>query len=355
MINKNIKKKLFVIILTFFPNIFILKEKEKINIFVIKDFNVEPIKPKDLDNLHLIKHKKYYYTDISYEYDVSASLDSGYKVPNKEKFIVHCIWFGKIIELPIISIKSFLVTQNSYSFKMWLWIGDEKFYNDIIDNPKIIFLQNKFPNFGVRLWIISKEIKGTIFEDMEWFFTPQKSRLFASDDFRILALYKYGGIYFDLDTFFLRDLGPLLKYEFIPCWGKVNNANNALMHFKKKSKNMKYIISKFKKTESSQPWILFNYGDQNLKNITLIPNYAFDPAWQCSNNPLNDTKGFFKEFNLNFPKNSKINSIKDFFPNSYAYHWHNLWSSNIYKNSYIGILQKEIDKLIEKKISKTQL
>ena len=65
-----------------------------------------------------------------------------------------------------------------------------------------------------------------------------------SDLIRVVVLYLFGGVYFDLDVMFLRNLAPLLNYEFAYRWSYSQNANSALCHFHKGSQVLETWIFK---------------------------------------------------------------------------------------------------------------
>ena len=39
-------------------------------------------------------------------------------------------------------------------------------------------------------------------------------------------------------------------------------------------------------------------------------------------------------------------SLKNLFPNSYAFHWHNFLGYTINRNTFIGIIENEINKIL---------
>ena len=83
-----------------------------------------------------------------------------------------------------------------------------------------------------------------------------------------------------MDILFLKDISPLLKYEFITQWGNQNYGNNAELHFKKGSQSI-LLVYKLIDIQCSQPYVLFRYNDKNFiillysKIIFLIHNGQF--------------------------------------------------------------------------------
>lgn len=306
----------------------------------------ELVKKNDLNNFHLIKDLKFYINPIPYGYNKELSIDNGYKPLLNYKYLIHQFWKGKIGRIHLLSIKSLLIIQKNFRYELWLWIDGKKNYQFTIKMKEIKELQNIFPYFKIKLWKVTEEIKNTPFEAIDWYFLRQKPYQFLSDDFRIISLYKYGGLYFDMDFLFLKDLSPLLQYEFITQWGNQNYGNSAAIHFKKDSKNIRYVVYKFIDMQCSQPYTLFSYTDKNFRNITLLPNYVFDHHWAISYSPFKNRgfKGFFLDKIENIT--SANISLQNFFPNSYAFHWHNCWQCTIKRNNYIGIIENEINEIL---------
>ena len=46
---------------------------------------------------------------------------------------------------------------------------------------------------------------------------------------RLIILYKYGGIYIDLDIFLLKDFTPLFGMKFCYAWSYLKTGNNAIL------------------------------------------------------------------------------------------------------------------------------
>jgi hypothetical protein len=163
------------------------------------------------------------------------------------------------------------------------------------------------------------------------------------------VLYKYGGLYFDLDVMFLKNLGALLNTEFCYAWEAQKYANSAVLNIKCKSDVSTYMLLKSIQKGSALPWEIFQYADLQLKNLYVLPSAFFDPVWQGlveEEHPFTDFSKFFIPFNDDFPNKFNISSYKEFFPGCYAYHWHNQWDVTEYDNSFFGIFNKEFNKLL---------
>ncbi|MGY0036053.1 glycosyltransferase [Pedobacter sp. NJ-S-72] len=115
-------------------------------------------------------------------------------------------------------------------------------------------------------------MKNTPWENKKKLVNEPENLAKRSDAFRFLVLYKYGGLYFDLDVMFLKDFGGLLDSEFCYAWETQPYANSAILNLKRKSDLCNYILNKGIKKRTVLPWIILNYSDlllQELKRSSL--------------------------------------------------------------------------------------
>lgn len=265
-----------------------------------------------------------------------------------DKLIAHCYWCGDVGEKQLFSIKSFVYTQNMENFEVWLWL-DEKSYIKALKNMELSKLSQR-GGIKIKKWSIEQEIQGTPYSKVSWYFKGDRPLPCVGDDFRVVALYKYGGMYFDLDVMFCRDMTALfMREEFIYAWEQQPFANSAILFIRKGSHIAEQIARTVVRKKSSQPWSVFNYNNRNLKNLMVYPCYMFDPLWNgyIEGMPIKEFAEFFRPFDSDFQKSLDINSIKDFFPGIYAYHWHNCWKAEEYEDSYFGLFRKEVNQALE--------
>ena len=270
--------------------------------------------------------------------------------------IAHTYWQGKVGEKQIFSIKSFICTQNMDYFIIYIWL-DKQSFDESKKNILLQKLLNQYSNkIFIKCWDIDKEIKDTPANKYKHFFHFKGKPLPAiADDFRLIALYKYGGLYFDLDVMFCKDFIPLIMQgEFVYAWEKQPFANSAILFLNKKSYNAEYILKKVCKIKSSQPWAIFKYADTKLKHLIVYPCCMFDPLWNgyTEGMPIKNFEDFFKGFSNELKKDEKINSYKDFFNGIYAYHWHNQWKTPTTENSYWGLFNNEFDNIISNEVKR---
>lgn len=291
-----------------------------------------------ITNWQLAKSQTFYKEKAPYTYDKSFDFTER---PVSEPINVFSFWHGPLLDKCLFSIKSFIVTQH-YDYTLTIFFDSLSDLQDAEVNEQMKRIMGKFPQVRLRQWDFDKEIAGTPFEKISWFIKRKKNLPFVADDFRLIALYKYGGLYFDLDVMFKRDMARFLHEDFCYCWENQPFANNAILYMKKGSDIMQIIATKAVKRKTTQPWIIFNYEDKSLAGLTVYPAYVFDPMWFVTENPpMKDFPDFFRPFSDELKPCCQ--SYKDFFPNAYAYHWHNCWKAPDVDNSYYGIFNKEFD------------
>lgn len=155
----------------------------------------------------------------------------------------------------------------------------------------------------------------------------------------MLLLYNYGGIWFDLDCFILRNFNPIFsKFENEICvyqWENQNYPNNAIfMSLHPKSKNMKknidYIINRNLGWGFQEAQLTY---DKPL-DMLVLPCSWFNGGW--IQNPYNNSFDYF------FENTDQQYNFDNFFVGSFCYHWHNKWNNEIHDNSIIIQLVKII-------------
>ena len=109
---------------------------------------------------------------------------------------------------------------------------------------KNINLIPKHKTIQIKKHIPDNESKGTLFENNKHI-NNEKYLKFRSDLARIIFLYKYGGLYYDLDMILLKDFKCLLGIEFCYTWSIKNTGNNGILRLLKNSQNSVDLINKY--------------------------------------------------------------------------------------------------------------
>jgi hypothetical protein len=164
-------------------------------------------------------------------------------------------------------------------------------------------------------------------------------------------LHKYGGFYIDFDVLLLKDISPLLKYDFFYQWGSypnnINTINGAIMHLQKDSNANKVatdiiLNSTARPGNGSLHWAseLYVQTKHQCPELVIFPAAFFNPEWQ-SNHLKNNVGGLLEPM-------KKHDYSNDLFDGGFAWHWHNRWEEPIEKESKFDIL----DQILEEKFLK---
>lgn len=264
-------------------------------------------------------------TDYTETINMAIDLQGEYS----KSVIFHCYWHGTLNEKHLYSILScyyFNVYKNKHKIILWLENNTPNEYNTEIE---------KYAE--IRYFNLDSEKASTCFlENYEFNFA---GITYYSDFVRSLLLYNYGGIWFDLDCFILRNFDPIFSnFENEIClyqWEHENYPNNAIfisLHPKceKMKKNIEFIV------ERNRGW---GFQEARLTydlplDMLVLPCSWFNAEW--IKNPYNvGLENFFKNTDKQY-------NFDNFFTGSFCYHWHNKWNNVIDDNSIIVQLVKII-------------
>ena len=243
----------------------------------------------------------------------------------------HCYWNGNLNEKHLYSILScyyFNVRKNKHKIILWLENNVPNHYNTEIE---------KYAE--IRFFSIKDEIKNTEFIPTDVKYNTRSISYGYSEVVRYLLLYNYGGVWFDLDCFFLRNFDPLFcKYKTDICvyqWEDQNYPNCAVyISLEQKSEKMKNIIQFI--IVRNRGWVLQEASityDIPL-DMLVLPCSWFDAGW--INNP------FLFHFNNFFDPTDKQYNFDNFFKGAFCFHWHNNWNKKIDASSAVSQLIKII-------------
>src|ERR1700680_4722187 len=218
------------------------------------------------------------YTDYSYFKDHFDWPNQG---DGSQPLIYHCYWQGRLSRHHELSLRSLIATQ-SPPYRVWVWLPP----NDVIENRPFLNLFAKFPNVEFKAYVPEQEAIGTPYEqriDLVAGRTsvPRRVALDISNYLRLLALAQYGGVYFDLDVLFLKDLRALCTQEFFSQWSNRPFGNNALMSFRSNSPNIRDLIERSIKLNTARPGFLFRFSEMAglPEPACVFPSFLFDPVW----------------------------------------------------------------------------
>ena len=248
-----------------------------------------------------------------------------------EPVTFHCYWQGSLNEKHLYSILScyyFNVKNKQHKICLWLENNVPNKYNDEI--KKYASIQY----FSLR----DERVQANL-QKVDFYYSTALS--FYSDVVRYLLLFNYGGVWFDLDCFFLRSFDPIFSnFTNDICvyrWEHQNYPNGAIyMSLKAKSVKMKnnidFIIKRNRGWGFQEASLTFDLPLELL----VLPTSWFDIEW------VNSNIGNLKGTDLFFENTDKQYTFDNFFKGSFCYHWHNKWNKNTEANSIISQLVKII-------------
>lgn len=289
-----------------------------------------------------------FYTDYEIALEYLKNIDS-----NKFEYPKDITYFHAYSEIQnrkeLMVVKSFLATQDLNKSKLILWSDYDVKNNELLKPYKDLIEMRVYKPFD--------EAKGTLLENKREYLTASDEKHYMqSGILRFLMLYKYGGIWADMDMVFLRDFKPILNQDFAYMWGSSRdfekaNPNSgdcfgpcaALMGAIKGGEHISICMEELARTGIRPCTTCF---DEDLlakvyrrKRFTVFPSAFFDTEWQIGvkSVPLNQAiqAGWFA-------KNSHSNYL---FLEAFAWHWHNTSRKyeDICEGSKFYLLENYID------------
>lgn len=266
----------------------------------------------------------------------------------------HLYWYGAFSPKQAFTVKSFLATQDLKNSELWLWLDVKSGYTGYDKNPILLpFL----PFLKVKCFDPEVEAQDTPLELRQELYR-NKSLAGRSDFFRFVVLYKYGGIYIDMDVMFLRDMNTLLRNklfqgEFCYHWASHRFGNSAILRLRQHSETAHKLLTRCSEANSCHPEKVLRFKDNTDLDLLVLPCPFFDPLWlhhdrrdNYKGAPFQGFMNFFRKFDGKFRRKPTIRSYRDFFPGAFTYHWHNYWKAHEYKDSYFGRFNREFDNIL---------
>ena len=222
--------------------------------------------------------------------------------------------------------------------------------NVLINQPIKIFFHYKYLPFGYW-W---NKIKGYLtlnyidFDNLKFNNIKVDHYAHKSDYIRLLYIYKYGGIYYDIDTLCVKNHEYLLNNELVlgiqeKYKNEIDLIGNAVIMAKKENKFIKNIIDNYPEKFNNDEWTsaslflptkLYNDLDQEeKKNIKLLNKYHF----------------YYPNYNENYLLfNEDINIHDDLITYHYCNNFNKLYIENIKNIDYISDKDNLFSKIINK-------
>ncbi|KAJ7072606.1 hypothetical protein C8F01DRAFT_1216207 [Mycena amicta] len=311
--------------------------------------------------------------------------------------IFHMYWTGPFTDKPYFSVLSFLFTQNTRLHiageggtndctpQLWIWINlgpaaavSDSAAHDLVAELKsnvwaAPFLHPRFKHLiCFKLWNTSEQLdsipetnewrsKKTIFKsgghvlstsgdqdhnaNLTGSLSPalyDKLSVIMSDMARFILCHKYGGIYVDADTLFLRDWEELWgwKGSYAYRWSWHDKYNTAVLRLRKGSALGHFLIrTAVKNGYDFHPFEITKYLKEGrlVHLLTRLPDAIFDAAWLNMEGYQRERppQPFFTAFE-DFFVTPLVDSgaplalgFQGFFSGAYSYHFHNNWWNKV--------------------------
>jgi hypothetical protein len=256
----------------------------------------------------------------------------------------------------LMALKSYLATQNLEKTKLIVWsdydISNQENiqpYKDLVD---------------LRVYRAEDLAKGTPLENSAIHFSlhSDQNHWMHSGIMRFLALYKFGGIYYDMDIILLRDFKPILNQDFAYQWGGATDFSKerrdlpdcngpcaALVGARHKSEFIEECMQRLLITPPSGGTCydedMLSYVYRKTK-FTVFPSSFFDTQWLISKVSVEDSVTAENEmFDIPVGDESRL------FLEAFAWHWHNSSNKNKIpvKDSKFYALERLTNKILKEK------
>ena len=248
--------------------------------------------------------------------------DSNYSYP--EEIINFHVYTEVKTDKELECIESYFKTQNLRTTKLIIWSDYD------ISTQENLKRHKEMIDF--RIYDPVKESIGTPLEGHVDKLLAKDGRYYLQSDLlRLLALYKYGGIWIDMDIILLRNFKPILDQEYLYQWGgdtdfKDQGCCATVMSLKKESKLARALLTEV----LNMPIIggttiwgkdLFAKVYQKME-YTIFPSTFFNTEWLMSKT---DEKLSNDILNYWFEQSCPDELL---FLEAFAWHWHNSSNKN---------------------------
>ncbi|KAF5311741.1 hypothetical protein D9619_003462 [Psilocybe cf. subviscida] len=168
--------------------------------------------------------------------------------------------------------------------------------------------------------------------------TYDRLSVILSDMARFILCHRFGGIYLDADTIFLRDWEEIWGWKgaFAYRWSRMEKYNTAVLHLNKNTALGKFLFrTALKNNMDFHPMTVSKYTHEaHLEGLLMrLPDALFDPAWLNTEDHqhMRPPQPFFTSFEQFFDTPSVDSAapqalgFEGFFRGAFSYHFHNYW------------------------------
>jgi len=278
------------------------------------------------------------YTD-THKYNETIEMANNLTGTYEDPVIFHCFWHGPLNEKHFISILScfYFNVLNKPNRKIILWT-DSPFEDNNILKSISQFCE-------IRYFDFLEELKDTEISDE--ISKSNEHYQIKSDRIRYILLYKYGGVWFDLDMFILKSFDTLLSsFKNDICvytWSDHGNYPNGAIFINLIPGNpkMKHFIDFLVDRNKGYGFQDYFNQESNLTydtpvDLLVLPSSWFNAMWLPD---FPEFEGFNKTF---FKTTDKSVTLDNFCKGAFSFHWHNMWFNPVEPNSYFDQLANDL-------------
>jgi hypothetical protein len=274
----------------------------------------------------------------TYNYQETIEMAKKLEGEYNDPLLFHCFWNGSLNIKHYFSVLScfYFNIVNRENRKIILWTDSKHEDSDFLRSFNLFC--------EIRYFDFVEELKDSGLPNNLLNGNPYYS--YVSDRIRHLLLYKYGGVWFDLDMVFLRNIDPLIsnfKNEImVYTWSDHTDFPNGAIFINTIPKNpkMKHFIDYV--VDKNQG---FGFQEADLKfdspvDLLVLPCSWFDGVFlpdfvEYKPIPGVPNKIFFESVDREV-------TLDNFCQGAFTYHWHNLWNYPIEQNSYFHRLYMDL-------------
>jgi hypothetical protein len=271
--------------------------------------------------------------------------DSQFEYPPEET-IFH-VYSEIKSEKELMVVKSYLATQNLEKTRMIVWSD-----YDISDNPLI---QEYKDMITFNVYDAHEEAKDTLLEDHPYLSLKDEKYYLQSDLARILLLYKYGGVWVDMDIVLLRDFKPILDQEYMYMWGSETDFKNqgtcaTVLSLHKESMFADKLLRQLMFTNpvpNTECWGKTMFADiYKFFKFNVFPATFFNVEW-C----INSKHPSFGDHIESQWFTKELENKEHLFLECFAWHWHNSSKKGdpVATGSKFDLLQKFVSKALRER------
>ena len=241
----------------------------------------------------------------------------------------------------LMAVKSYLATQELEKTELFIWSDYDISENELLKPYRDLVT--------LKIYDAESEAVGTPLEGNPKLKMKDPKYYLQSDLARILLLYKYGGVWYDMDVILLRDFKPILDQEYMYMWGSETDFRNqgacaTVLAGKPKSEFMTELVSELINTPprpGTTCWGKNMFASLYRRyEYNIMPAAFFNIEWYINRK----YPGLGDHIESQWFK-SPLQDEKHLFLSSFGWHWHNSSKKDfsVVGGSKFDLLEKRVE------------